>query len=140
MDPRIQSLIASCGGYAYEIAGQVAVFFSDLEQTREFGKLLGQLAGIEVNQCGSQLTFPASARVGAENIARLACAAPSEQRAPERFAAGPSRTTRRRIWPHPGLRRPEPETITGPPGQLPWKQLLSGRLGNLRHFRFPKRP
>ncbi|MBM4201191.1 MAG: hypothetical protein FJ189_07880 [Gammaproteobacteria bacterium] len=63
MDPRIRSLIVSHGGYTHEIAGCVVAFFSDPRQSRMLGGFLTHIAQVAVERCGSQLSFPASARL-----------------------------------------------------------------------------
>ena len=63
MDSTIRSLIKSRGGYAYEIAGRVVAFFSDVNESREFGNLLTTRAEVAVERCGTQLAFPVTARL-----------------------------------------------------------------------------
>lgn len=63
MDRRIRYLIRSFDGYAYEAAGTVAAFFADTEQCHACARVLGEFAGIPVEVSGSQMAFPADARL-----------------------------------------------------------------------------
>ena len=65
MDSQIRRLIAAHGGYAHEIAGCVVAFFNDPRQSSALGERLVALARVTVMRCGTQLTFPASARLEA---------------------------------------------------------------------------
>lgn len=62
MDSQIRRLIASHGGYAYEIAGRVVAFFDDSRETMAFSAVLAHRAHVAVERCGTQLSFPLSAR------------------------------------------------------------------------------
>jgi hypothetical protein len=63
MDSQIRRLIAAHGGYAYEIAGCIVAFFEDSQVSRAFSALLAHRAEVTVECCGTQLSFPASARL-----------------------------------------------------------------------------
>ena len=63
MDSQIRRLIASHGGYAYEIAGRVVAFFDDSRGSSAFCALLAHRSNITVERCGCQLSFPLSARL-----------------------------------------------------------------------------
>ncbi|MFO1417167.1 MAG: hypothetical protein U1E83_00720 [Methylotetracoccus sp.] len=63
MDRRIRYLIRSFDGYAYEAAGTVAAFFADTEQCHACARVLQEFADIPVEVSGSQMAFPADARL-----------------------------------------------------------------------------
>lgn len=120
MDPKIRTLIVSGGGYAYEIAGYVLAFFVDAAQSKAFGATLANLAHISVQRCGSQLTFPISARLPQTKRARPVVLAQASR---DQSSAHPSPHQRFSAQQQPGPKRPH----------VDMGQVLVGQVTAKRH-------
>lgn len=133
MDSRIRSLVVSHGGYTYEIAGCVVAFFSDPRQSRAFGALLAHLTQVAVDCCGSQLTFPVSARLGNNPAPKATAKALPE---PYRRAAdfGPRPLAVRTPAP---LRSTAPESAADLPERGTWNRMTAPGVAGMRPLRLP---